>query len=74
MNLLKGVANKDKNKFHVMLEGFCRRGAIELYVLFNTKQWGYGNIGMAMKSLGENPYVKIGDPIPSCYRRGNSGG
>jgi hypothetical protein len=55
MNLLKGVTNKDKNKFHVMLEGFCPRGAIKLCVLLNIKQWGCGNIGMARKSLGESP-------------------
>jgi hypothetical protein len=38
-----------------MLEGLCPRGAIELCVLLNIKQWGYGNIGMATKSLGESP-------------------
>jgi hypothetical protein len=55
VNLLNGVTNKDKNIFHVMLEGFCPRGAIKLCVLLNIKQWGCGNIGMARKSIGESP-------------------
>jgi hypothetical protein len=43
LNLLKGVANKDKNKFNVMLDGFCPRGTIKLCILLNISN---GDVGI----------------------------